>query len=76
MTEGSAEVSVIKAYWQPGCTSCLRMKEFLTKHGVTFVSVNVLEDKDAFADLAALERDEFRFVHILSLPSSVSTVRV
>jgi len=24
----------------------------------------------------ALERDEFRFVHILSLPSSVSTVRV
>src|SRR6185295_2678460 len=35
----------IKAYWQPGCTSCLRMKEFLTKHGVPFVSVNVLEDK-------------------------------
>jgi len=30
------------------------MKEFLTKHGVTFVSVNVLEDKDAFAELAAL----------------------
>ena len=54
VTEGSAEASVIKAYWQPGCTSCLRMKEFLTKHGVTFVSVNVLEDKDAFAELAAL----------------------
>ena len=54
MTEGSAEASVIKVYWQPGCTSCLRMKEFLTKHGVTFVSVNVLEDKDAFAELAAL----------------------
>jgi hypothetical protein len=30
------------------------MKEFLTKHGVPFVSVNVLEDKDAFAELAAL----------------------
>jgi Glutaredoxin len=30
------------------------MKEFLTKHGVTYVSVNVLEDKDAFAELAAL----------------------
>jgi len=54
VTEGSAEASVIKVYWQPGCTSCLRMKEFLTKHGVTFVSVNVLEDKDAFAELAAL----------------------
>ena len=35
----------IKAYWQPGCTSCLRMKEFLTRHGVPFVSVNVLEDR-------------------------------
>src|ERR1700722_19240722 len=54
VTEGSAEASVIKVYWQPGCTSCLRMKEFLIKHDVAFVSVNVLEDKDAFAELAAL----------------------
>src|SRR5947207_13476204 len=45
---------VIKAYWQTGCTSCLRMKEFLTKHGVLFVSVNVLEDKQCFTDLAEL----------------------
>ena len=30
------------------------MKEFLTKRGVAFVSINVLEDKDAFAELAAL----------------------
>jgi glutaredoxin len=48
------EPPTIKAYWQPGCTSCLRMKEFLTKHGVAFVSVNVLEDRDALAELAAL----------------------
>jgi len=54
MAQSTPEASVIKAYWQPGCTSCLRMKEFLTKHGVPFVSVNVLEDKDAFAELAAL----------------------
>src|SRR6516164_10849086 len=54
MTQVSPDASVIKAYWQPGCTSCLRMKEFLIKHGVAFVSVNVLEDKDAFAELAAL----------------------
>ena len=54
MAQSSPEASVIKAYWQPGCTSCLRMKEFLTKHGVPFVSVNVLEDKDAFAELAML----------------------
>ena len=54
MAQQSPEASVIKAYWQPGCTSCLRMKEFLSKHGVLFVSVNVLEDKGAFAELAAL----------------------
>jgi glutaredoxin len=54
MAQSSHEVSVIKAYWQPGCTSCLRMKEFLTRHGVPFVSVNVLEDEDAFAELATL----------------------
>jgi glutaredoxin len=54
MPQASSEASVIKAYWQPGCTSCLRMKEFLTRHGVPFVSVNVLEDKDGFAELEAL----------------------
>ena len=54
MPQASVDSPAIKAYWQPGCTSCLRMKEFLTKHGVPFVSVNVLEDKDAFAELATL----------------------
>lgn len=44
----------VKAYWQPGCTSCLRMKEFLTRHGVPFQSINVLADPEAFAALAAL----------------------
>jgi len=44
----------IRAYWQSGCTSCLRMKEFLTRHGVPFVSVTVLEDKRAFDELAKL----------------------
>jgi glutaredoxin len=54
MTQSSPEGSVIKAYWQPGCTSCLRMKEFLTKHGVPFVSVNVLDDNGGLAELEAL----------------------
>jgi glutaredoxin len=55
MAQSSPEESaVIKAYWQPGCTSCLRMKEFLTRHGVAFVSVNVLEDEDGLAELATL----------------------
>ncbi len=44
----------IRAFWQPGCTSCLRMKEFLQRHGVPFTSVNVLEDKGAMEELASL----------------------
>ncbi len=42
----------IRVYWQPGCTSCLRTKEFLTSHGIPFVSRNVLADKQAFAELS------------------------
>jgi glutaredoxin len=53
MVQASADVP-IKAYWQPGCTSCLRMKEFLAKHGVAFVSINVLEDRAGMAELAEL----------------------
>jgi glutaredoxin len=54
MAQSSPQASIIKAYWQPGCTSCLRMKEFLTRHGVPYVSVNVLEDKEALAELETL----------------------
>src|SRR5436309_1406459 len=31
----------VKVFWQPGCTSCLRTKEFLTKSGVEYESINV-----------------------------------
>src|SRR5215471_2569187 len=44
----------LKVYWQPGCTGCLRMKEFLTKHGVEFISVNVLADKEGLDELVKL----------------------
>jgi len=42
----------IRVYWQPGCTSCLRTKEFLTRHGIPFASRNVLGDDKAFEELA------------------------
>jgi glutaredoxin len=41
-------------YWQPGCSSCLRAKEFLTAHGIDFVSVNVREDDSAMDRLEKL----------------------
>ena len=42
---------IVKVYWQPGCSSCLKTKEFLKDNGVEFKSVNVLEDKSGFEDL-------------------------
>lgn len=45
--------NVVRVYWQPGCTSCLRTKEFLTRHGIEFESRNVLADDEAFKELAA-----------------------
>ena len=41
--------AAIKVFWQPGRASCLRTKEFLAKHEVPFISVNVQED--GFQDL-------------------------
>jgi glutaredoxin len=42
----------IRVYWQPGCTSCLRTKEFLAKRGIAFISRNVLADDGAMDELA------------------------
>lgn len=44
----------LKVYWQPGCSSCLKTKEFLIDNGAEFQSVNVLEDEDGFKELQAL----------------------
>ena len=45
------EDETVKVYWQPGCSSCLKTKEFLMDNGIPFKSVNVLEDKTGFEDL-------------------------
>jgi hypothetical protein len=50
----NAPVEQLKVYWQPGCTSCLRMKEFLTRHGVQFQSINVLTNPEGLAELVNL----------------------
>ena len=53
---GTPEVMALplKVYWQPGCSSCLKTKEFLLDNGVPFQSINVLEDEEGFNDLQAL----------------------
>jgi glutaredoxin len=43
----------VTVYWQPGCSSCLKAKEFVTDHVLDFESVNVLEDADAMREVMA-----------------------
>lgn len=59
----TATDDAIRVYWMKGCTSCLRTKEFLTRHGIPFLSRNVLEDPEAYAEL---ERFGLRQVPIVT----------
>jgi glutaredoxin len=53
-TRPESATAALTVYWQPGCSSCLAVKEFLSRRGVPFVSVNVLADARGFAELASL----------------------
>ena len=44
----------VRVFWQPGCTSCLRTKEFLTKQGVDYESINVHGNAAAMEELRKL----------------------
>ncbi len=44
----------VKVFWQPGCTSCLRTKEFLTRQGVDYESINVHGNEAGMAELRSL----------------------
>jgi glutaredoxin len=44
----------VELYWIPGCTSCLRMKEFVESTGIPFVSINVTEQHEQATRLAEL----------------------
>jgi len=50
----SAAPTRIKLFWQPGCSSCLRTKEFLSKHGIDYDSINVHADSEGMGQLQAL----------------------
>jgi glutaredoxin len=49
-----AQPAHIKVFWQPGCSSCLRTKEFLTKQGIAYESINVQDNDAALAELLRL----------------------
>jgi glutaredoxin len=44
----------IRVFWQPGCSACVKTKEFLTALGVPFESVDIASDPKGMEDLARL----------------------
>ena len=44
----------LKVYWRTGCSSCVRVKEFLSGLGVEYESINVSATPEAMEDLRAL----------------------
>jgi glutaredoxin/uncharacterized damage-inducible protein DinB len=45
---------MVKVYWRPGCSSCVRVKEFLTGLGVDYESINVSAKPEAMEELREL----------------------
>ena len=47
-------MSQYRVYWQPGCSSCLKAKEFLARRGIPYESINVHAEAGAMDELKAL----------------------
>ena len=45
------ESQALRVYWRPGCSSCVRIKEFLSGLGVQFESINVSATPEAMDEL-------------------------
>ena len=44
----------LKVYWRPGCSSCVKVKEFLSQQGVPFESIDVSARPEAMNELLEL----------------------
>ena len=44
----------LKVYWRPGCSSCVKVKEFLKQQGVEFESIDVSARPEAMNELLEL----------------------
>jgi glutaredoxin len=44
----------LRVYWRPGCSSCVKVKEFLSGLGIDYESVNVSARPEAMEELLAL----------------------
>ena len=48
------QAQLLKVYWRPGCSSCVRVKEFLARLGVDYESINVSARPEAMDELREL----------------------
>jgi len=54
MTTAENAADRIRVFWQPGCSSCLRTKEFLSNNGVDYESINVHGNPEGMNELRKL----------------------
>lgn len=52
--ERSPEVEPFRVYWMPGCSSCVKLKEFMKKQNIDYISRNMVEDSSALDELDAM----------------------
>src|SRR5258708_36860844 len=45
------ETQALKVYWRPGCSSCVRIKEFLSELGIEYQSINVSAVPEAMEEV-------------------------
>lgn len=48
------DAQTLKVYWRPGCSSCVKVKEFLSGLGIDYESINVSARPEAMEELLAL----------------------
>ena len=48
------EAQTLRVYWRPGCSSCVKVKEFLSGLGVDYESINVSARPEAMEELRAM----------------------
>src|SRR2546428_12394353 len=52
---------VLRVYWRPGCSSCVKVKEFLSQLGVDYQSINV--------SATAVAMEQLREIGVRTVPA-------
>jgi len=79
----ATEAQALRVYWRPGCSSCVKVKEFLAQLGVEYESINVSATPAAMDELKELgvrtvpvvaRGREYVFAQALSRTAQISPV--